>query len=190
MSLDPGETNRVNRIGNLKLAIQVFGTIPQLSPGSEEAARAWGEIGKCYFQLGSQDAGYYREATNAYWQTINSATAGSAERSQAQIGIGDTLEKLGALKTGKEQQILFLKQARTNYLQVFYETNLREGETRDLFWVKEAGLKAMNVTDTLGEWAAEEKLRERLQELLPMLRATLEKRKKAAASSESSDRIN
>ena len=49
---DSGQTNTS---ASLSEAIQVFGTIIESGTNTEPAALAWGEIGKCYFQLGAQE---------------------------------------------------------------------------------------------------------------------------------------
>ena len=81
--LNPGETNKT---ANLELAVQVFSTIQKENPGTESAALAWGEIGKCYFQLATHDARNYEAASNAFYQVVSSPKAGFAARSQAKVG--------------------------------------------------------------------------------------------------------
>ena len=66
--LNPGETNKT---ANLELAVQVFSTIQKENPGTESAALAWGEIGKCYFQLATHDARNYEAASNAFYQVVS-----------------------------------------------------------------------------------------------------------------------
>ena len=72
-----------------------------------------------------------------------------------------------------------LKVARDAYLDVFYELNVRPGETRDLFWVKEAGLGAARVAESepFQEWSQAEKFYDRLLRLLPEMKEILEKKK-------------
>src|SRR5438552_9958361 len=132
---DSGQTNTS---ASLSEAIQVFGTIIESGTNTEPAALAWGKIGKCYFQLGAQEERYYESAPNAYLQVVSSPSAGVAARSQATMGLGLVAEKRAENKGGEEKTAL-LKVARDAYLDVFYELNVRPGETRDLFWVKEAG---------------------------------------------------
>jgi len=60
---DSGQTNTS---ASLREAIQVFDTIIESGTNTEQAALAWGEIGKCYFQLGAQEERYYELASNAY----------------------------------------------------------------------------------------------------------------------------
>lgn len=75
------------------------------------------------------------------------------------------------------ERVALLKLARDYYLDVFYQKNLREGETPDLFWVKEAGLGAAHVAeaDELREWPQAESFYRDLQKLLPQMKDTLEK---------------
>jgi len=53
---------------------------------------------------------------------------------------------------------------------------LRDDESADTFWVKKAGLQAASVAETLGEWPQAVKIYRRLEELLPPLRDSLEKK--------------
>ena len=77
--------------------------------------------------------------------------------------------------TGPDQTAL-LQQALQNYLDVLYGKNLRDGEAADPFWVKKAGLQAASVAETLGEWPQAVNVYRRLEELLPLLHDTLEKK--------------
>ncbi|MCU0784801.1 MAG: tetratricopeptide repeat protein [Verrucomicrobia bacterium] len=157
-----------NQFANYEEAIRVFGKIHERNPTNEMAALAWGEMAKCYRQI--QDAS---NAVASLAKVIESPAAKAAARSEAQVGLGVMLEEQAQGKPDEEKRAL-LKRALAAYLPVVYEENLRPGETRDLFWVKEAGLKAASVVETLGEWERAEKLYRRLQELLPPLRAGLE----------------
>jgi TolA-binding protein len=175
MQMPSSDTN--NPLANFEQAIGVFKAIGQSYPQSEQAALAWGEIGDCYLQLAGQPQGahFYDDATNAYAQVINSPLADAAARSQAQMGIGLVLEKCAAQATGPQKTAL-LQQALQSYLDVLYGKNLRSGETADPFWVKKAGLEAASVAETLGEWPQAVNVYRRLEELLPPLRDSLEKK--------------
>ena len=169
LMLEPSpDTN--NPVANFGQAIQVFQVICQSYPTNEQAALAWGEIGDCYLQLTNYDA-----ATAAYAQVTNSVAADAAARSQAQVGIGLVFEKRAALTTG-QAQTMYLQKALQTYLDVLYGNNLRDGESADPFWVKKAGLQAASMAETLGEWPQAVKIYRRLEELLPPLRAMLEKK--------------
>lgn len=172
---EPSDTN--DPVLNFKQAIAVFQNIGQAFPQSEQAALAWGEMGDCYLQLAGQPQGahFYNYATNAYAQVLSSTLAGASARSQAQMGIGLVLEKRAAQATGSDQTAL-LRQALQNYLDVLYGKNLRDGETADPFWVKKAGLEAANVAEMLGEWPQAVNIYRRLEELLPQLHDSLEKK--------------
>jgi len=169
--------NTNNPVANFDQARRVFEAICQTYPQSEQAALAWGEIGDCYLQLAGQPQGehFYDDATNAYAQVISSPLADAAARSQAQMGIGLVFEKRAALTTGQAQTML-LQKALQNYLDVLYGNNLRDGESADSFWVKKAGLQAASVAETLGEWPQAVNIYRRLEELLPPLRDSLEKK--------------
>ncbi len=161
-----------NRLANYETAIQVFATIPQTSPTNPIAVLAWGEMAKCYKQLGSAGV------SNAIFflsQVVTSAVAGVSARSEAQVGLAVVLLEM-AQREAREAQASLLRQALTNQLHVVYGNNLREGETHDLFWVRNAGLEAGAVLERLGEWEQAENVYARLQELLPVLRARFQKK--------------
>jgi outer membrane protein assembly factor BamD (BamD/ComL family) len=173
MLLNPVETNKT---ANLELAMQVLNTIQQENSGTETAAQAWGEIGKCYLQLAAQDARHYEAASNAFQQVLLSPNASYATRSQARVALGVVAESQGALKTGVEKTAL-LKFALGQYLDAFfYEKTLRDGEQPDWFWVKKAGQEAARIAETLGEWSQALNVYQSLQKLLPPLQASLEKK--------------
>jgi len=169
---------QTNTAANLRLAIQVFATVVDSGTNTEQAALAWGEIGKCYFQLGAYEPQNYESASNAYQQVIRSPYAGVAARSHARVGLALVAEKQAELKNGAEKTAL-LTMARNIFLEVLYESSLPPGETADLFWVKEAGLGAARVAESepFQEWSQAEKFYDRLLRLLPQMKETLEKKK-------------
>lgn len=172
MQMPSPDTN--NPLANFPSAINVFQIICQTYPGTDGAAHAWGEIGDCYFQLASQAPQYYGNATNAYEQVIISPAAGIAARSQAQLGIGQVYEKLAALDA--TNQASWLRAALDCYLDVFFGDNLRDGESADPFWVKEAGLHALPLVESLGT-GDPNKFIDQMETVLPQLRNYLEKKR-------------
>jgi TolA-binding protein len=169
-----GATDTNSPSANFERATTVFSRICQLYPTNELGALAWGEIGDCSLQLAAYDP-----ATNAYAQVIASPFANISARSQAQIGFGLVLEKRAAQAEGGDQTAL-LQLALQNYLDVLYGKNLRDGEMPDSFWVKKAGLQAAGVAETLGEWTQAVAVYQRLEDLLPPLRESLENKIAAA----------
>jgi TolA-binding protein len=165
---DSPDTN--NPLANFQLATNVFSQICERYPTNELDAPAWIAIGKCDLQLTNYDG-----ATNAYAQAFNSPYADIAARSQAQIGFGIILEKKADLATGSDQTRL-RQMALDSYLDVFYATNRRSDELAADFWVKRAGLSALPLAEALGvgDPAA---FFNRLEELFPQLKDSLEKRK-------------
>jgi len=175
MRLAPTETNR---LAGYTTALQVFSQIHQQSTNSEYAALAWGEIGNCYLQMAVLDARYYDSASNAFQNVISLPSAHVAARSQAQCGLGLVLEKQAEAATGDDRKALLL-QARDRYLDVTLGKNLREGETADDFWVKEAGFKALRLLEQMQGWPTQDRdtiinFCRRLQQLLPVYHARLE----------------
>jgi tetratricopeptide (TPR) repeat protein len=171
MLQDSTDTN--NPLTNFQTAASVFSQVCERYPMNELNAQAWIEISKCDLQLTNYDG-----ATNACAQVINSPFANISARSQAQIGLGLALGKKAALATGSDQ-IALLQFALGNYLDVFYGTNLRDGEVTDLFWVKKAGLQALPLVETVGV-NDPPKFFNHLEGLFPELKDTLEKKRAAA----------
>jgi tetratricopeptide (TPR) repeat protein len=171
--LDSSDTNRP--FLNFETATNVFAQIYAANPTNETGALACSELGYCYLQLGAFDA-----ATNAYAQVVESPYAGVGLRSRAQVGLGITLEKKAALLPVAERKPL-LQLALDNYQDVFYKTNLRDGEMEDSFWMKEAGLQALPLMISVGD-GDPKKLSlffDRLETNLPPLTEMLEKKRAA-----------
>ncbi len=169
-----------NRAADLRRAAQIFGTIPQdFTNAYEAAAAAWGRIGDCYFQLAAQtqNPAYYNDASKFYRHAAEARNASVAVRSGAGVGLGLVAEKL-ADQSGGTNRIPLLRQARDCFLDVFYGTNLRDGEAPELFWVKEAGLNAARLAESkpLQDWEQAENVYKRLTDLLPQMRPALERK--------------
>lgn len=162
-------------LANFKQAIPYFQIVCRQYPNSTNAALAYGEIGNCNYQLGAQDPQKYADATNAYAQVIASPFADVSARSQARLGIGLVLEKLAALTNGVAQA-QFLQAALDNYLDVFRATNLRNGETADPLWVREAGLRALPLMESLGAGDLN-KFIDQMETVFPQMQDFLEKRR-------------
>ena len=182
MLTDTMDTN--NPLGNFSNASNLLMRVVQLNPTNEAAARAWGQIGVCEMQMGNAagrlgnhdlQIGGYAAATNAYAQVLNTnLTAGVSLRSEAQVGIGIVLEKEAALP-GADQKAL-LQLALDNYLDVFFGNNLRDGETADPFWVKEAGFQALPLIEKLGT-SSPDRFIDQMEHWLPQLKDSLEKKR-------------
>jgi len=174
MSLpDPANTNRA---GNYREAIRIFQNLCQSYPSNKLTVLAWGEMANCYLQW-VQNSRQSELDTNVFFdfqQVISSPLADAAARSIAKVGLAAALEKQAELKTGAERDNL-LKQALDNYLDVFHEKILREGEKSDLFWMKKAGWEAGRLAEALQRWQVAKSIYEQLRELLPPLRARLDK---------------
>lgn len=169
------ESAETNNPANLEEAIRVFGKVLQLNPTNAAAARAWGEIGNCYFQLAAQDPNQYTNASAAFRRVTEAPWADVAARSQAHVGLGKVAERLAAREHG-EAQTRLLKEALNHCLDVFYEIHLREGERSDPHWLKLAGLDAARLAEVLQDWEQAKKIYERLQQLLPPLKPSLGKK--------------
>lgn len=174
-ALRRADSSETNNPANLEEAIKVFRKVHDLNATNAAAACAWGEIGNCYYQLGAQDPNQYTNATVAFRQVGDAPWADVAARSQAHVGLGLVAEKLAARESG-ESQTRLLKEALNHHLDVLYETQLRDGERSDAFWLKRAGLEAARLAESLQEWTQALRIYERLQVLLPPLKPKLDEK--------------
>ena len=169
------DTDATNRPADLREAIDWFSSIAQKFPTNALAPAAWGRIGDCYKDLAAVDTNHFYElAANAYQQVLNLPQASVAARSQAKVGLGILAEKEGQTLEG-DAQADRLRQALADYLDVVLGKGLGEGEQRDLFWVKEAGLKAFRLSaEDLRDWPQALNLCTNLAEAVPQLRPLFE----------------
>lgn len=170
MNSDSGTTNLV---ANFQAATNFFARVIQMYPANNYGALAWCYIGDCDLQISDYDS-----ATNAYAQVFTSTNAEISLRSRAKVGFGVALEKKAEQSTDADNKI-FLQQALNDYLDVFETAlgkNLRNGETADPFWVKTAGLKALQLIQTLGV-APPNGFIDEMEQVLPQLKDSLEKKR-------------
>ena len=163
-----------NPLANFNLAISYFTVVCQDYAGSEQAALAYGEIGDCYLQLATQSPKYYNDATNAYHAVMDTPGALVPERSKAQYAIGMVFEKRAALDPANQTNLL--NSALNNYLDVFFGNNLRDGETADPDSVKQAGLRALPLMQTLGK-GYPDKFINQMETMFPQMKSLLEKKR-------------
>jgi hypothetical protein len=84
---------------------------------------------------------------------------------------------MAALKTGPEAAALN-QLALNRHLNVALAANLREGESADPFWVKQAGFEqAVRLAEAMGQREPAVRLLDRLAEQFPSLKPVLERRK-------------
>jgi tetratricopeptide (TPR) repeat protein len=173
MNLDSDETNHLSHLNE---AIRIFKQILQISATNQLAADALGGIGNCYLQWAAKDPAKYADAADYYQQVAGAPYASVTARSQSKVGLGRVAEGMAGQKNGAEQ-VALLKQALEDYLDVFfYQNDLRDGEQPDLFWVKEAGLKAARLAESLQEWKTAYTIYRRLESLYPPWSSILEPR--------------
>lgn len=149
-------------------AINAFSRLTNSFPNDPLVPVAIGRIGDCHFQLASQEPDRYAAAAENYRLVIDSKTADVPTRSQAEIGLAKVFEAQARAKPPAEQGPL-LDQATDHCLNVLHGKNLREGETADPFWLREAGLLAAKIFKSQQRWDQARKTYERLRELLPAL---------------------
>ena len=138
-------------------------------PNHLRAALALARIGSCHLQLATKDPARYDLAAAAYQRAMDWPRADAATRSGAEIGLGVVLEKQNKPLDALER-----------YLRVVYGKNLRADEAPDLDAVKNAGFNGARMLEDQQRWAEAVGLYDRLIELLPPLRETLEKKRDRA----------
>lgn len=168
MSFDAGDATKP--LANFASATNVFARLIQNYPANPLASLAEIKTGDCDLQMNNFDA-----ATNAYAAVFDSTNVAVSLRSEAQIGFGIALEKKAEPLAGDDKKAL-QQTALKNYLDVFYETNLRGDESADPFWTKKAGLQALPLIETLGG-ADPNKFIDQMETLLPQLKSSLEKKR-------------
>jgi TolA-binding protein len=177
---DPADTNK---LANCEEATRVFGRVHDENPTNQLAVQALLQKAKCYkeWALAKQQYDSLTNALNAYEQVLHSAQADVAARSEAKVGQAIVLEKWAQQKAGKERTAL-LEQALNHCLDVVYNKNfLRDDEKLHEFWTKEAGLKGLDLADTLQAWSQEVGLYGQLtNSVWPQLPASVVKRVKEA----------
>jgi tetratricopeptide (TPR) repeat protein len=161
-----------NKLANYSLALQVFGKIHERFQTNEIAGLAWGEMAKCYSQMGSPG---WSNAVLAFRKVIEFPAARVAARSEAQVGLGSLQEEMARLAP-TEERVALLKSAAEYYWDVVLEKNLREGESRDAFWIQRAGLAGARLLGSLRDWERLLKLCERMEELLPVSNSQWQRR--------------
>jgi TolA-binding protein len=169
------DSDATNHAADLGEAIGWFRSVAEKYPTNELAAPAWGLIGNCYLQLAASGTNlFYNLASNAYQQVLDLPLASVATRCSAEVGMGLVAEKQARQNSGDERAAL-LRQAMDNYHDVFQGSNLRDGERPDLYWVKEAGLKAYRVaSEEFNDWRLASSICSYLAEKFPQLHSVFE----------------
>ena len=169
-------TNKTEKFG---YAIVAFSKIQEPDP---LAPLAWGRTADCHFQMAMADQSdsRYKDATVYYTRVTTNVNATISARSMAETGLGNVSKNLAALaKTAAEQEAL-LKDAFNHYSIVIRGANLRPGETQDSFWTARAGLEAVSILEIQGRWEELIATCQRLIDMIPALKTTLEKKMEPA----------
>ncbi|HEY5909683.1 MAG TPA: tetratricopeptide repeat protein [Verrucomicrobiae bacterium] len=157
-----------NKAADYSQALTAYDQVFSLCPSNQMAALAWGQKASCLLQC-ARSSEDYTAVSNAFLQVIESPQADAKARSIATVGIGATLEKMALLRVGAEQTALF-NLALGSYLDVFYGKMLRPTEKPDLFWTREAGMKAGRLAESMKMYRQAANVYQRLQDLFPPLR--------------------
>ncbi|PWU17328.1 MAG: hypothetical protein C5B50_11610 [Verrucomicrobia bacterium] len=169
-------------------AFNAFDAVLRRSPTNQHAvAIALGEKASALLQWARDVPQYYEDASNAF-QLVIITNADVTIRSMAKIGLATVLEKQAAVleersngldEPAKEklqaQRTALLNQALANCQDVLYGTVVKDDEQADLYWTREAGLRAAHFAEVLGKWQMAKKVYERLRAKFPSRQAQLDK---------------
>lgn len=165
-------------------ALTIFEYIPKRVPIESQLPRAWGRMGDCYLQLASVEPNAYTNAYEHYRKVTNSPFADVTARSAAEFGMGEVRRKQAALLQPAEA-IQMQRQALDHYLNITYATNLREGESPDASWVRDAALAAARLCESQRNWDLAINLYRRVSEMVPVLRDSMDRRIRTAREQQS-----
>jgi TolA-binding protein len=173
MATEPAETNK---LANYDEAIRVFSRISEMYPTNRIGALAWGQKAACLLQW-AQVSGQYDAASNAFRQVIDSPGADGRARAIAKVGLASALENQAQKASSATEKAELIKSAMNHCLDVLFNSGdvWRGGEEADPFWVRKAGLEAARYAEAQNQWEQARKIYGRLQELMPVLRARMEK---------------
>lgn len=146
-------------------ALTAFQHVVDDFPESTLVPAAWARVGECGMQLG-----LIAKATNAFLACMNHPLASVSERSQAEVELGQAIEK-DAEKQPPAARPALLDAARDHYLNVFYQKNIdrKKGEVADNLWLKQSCEAAAKLARNRHNFAAAAGLYEHLREMLPVL---------------------
>ncbi len=168
-------------------AIAAFKQISSVYPTNDLVPDAWGRIGDCYQELG---ASQYPEALKAYQLALAATNASAAVLSQARVGLGMVTEKQADLATGTNR-VALLRLAVQHYEAVLVDSDLREGQTFEPFWVQVAGLAAARVAEEkLDDWPQALHVYKLLEQTLPVPPAVLQDKIRRARDQLAKNRVN
>jgi tetratricopeptide (TPR) repeat protein len=133
------------------------------------AIQAYGRLGDYYMQWGDMqweqkhDPKVYTDAVQMYQIITNfpPANVDVATRSQAEVALGRVAERQGQTD-----------QALAHYCKVLYEL---DPDHFDPFWVEQAGVAAAQIYERQQQWDKAVKVRQRVLQAVPSLRAALQK---------------
>ena len=159
---------------NFTLALEAFTAAAQYT-NSTIAAAAVGKMADCHLQLASQSTNSYAKAAELYRRVIEWPSADVSARSKAACGLAIVARKLAGNGTDAAALALW-DEALNRYMDVLDGRLLRDGQSSDPWWIKEAGRDAGQILEALGRWQDAAALYDRLGRELPSQRASWELR--------------
>ncbi len=154
---------------NFREALRIYRQVPQFFAGDPLVARALGEMANCHLQLEEFD-----KARELYEKILADPAADVSARQQAQVGIGHVQRaqaRLAQAAGSTAEAVSLMDAALKSYLDVFY--NEPSGEEVDLFWVREAALRAAEISEAQRNWERAIAIYTRLSEKIPALHDAL-----------------
>lgn len=169
-----GDTYLSSSQGGVNIAVDPFGDainaynrITNNFPTNRQAAYAMGQIGNCHLQRAAKngDPKELELAAGAYLKAMTWPRAEAEARSLAEVALGDVRAKQNRPADAAE-----------SWSNVFYQKNLKPGESPSLVAVREAGLFLGKLRENQGDWAAARQVYQRMQQMFPALRQPLQEK--------------
>ena len=143
-----------------------FWSAVELAPDSPFGAMARGRFGDLSYYLGD-----YSVALTSYRRVQDDPHADISMRTQALVAMGMIYERQAELSSDEAEIAQYLKLALTSFYDVVFRGNLREGESFDPYWVREAGVRAAALEERQGNRPAGLRVYEELSRVIPVWRS-------------------
>jgi TolA-binding protein len=169
-----------NELDRFTTARNIVALIPKDYPNETTVARAWGRMADFSFQIGGLlstnkdpegSIQAYRQAYENYSKVTNSPLADINAIALAEIGMGNVRRREAA--SADADGAVLNGEALKHYLNVVYVPN---DEHPDPALVREAAMKAAQLSEEQKEWGRAVELYRRVGEMMPVLRAAMDRR--------------
>jgi TolA-binding protein len=152
----------------------LFDFVQKQYPNDPNIYRIWGRMADCYLQLASTDSDAYAQAYDFYRKSTD-AMADATTRTLAEVGLGH-VRRLQSIGPATPETMAMREEALNHYLNVVYGAKLRDGEQADPMIVRDAAVYAAQICESQRKWQRAIELYTRLGELVPAMRANMDRK--------------